>query len=108
MVLSGKETKFIRNGDGVSFNGAFCTIENNEVYVRGLNIAGNTVFKLLLSKREIRQLKESLIKGTTIVPTRLYEGESGYYKLEIHLAKGKKLYDKRETIKERDLQRKRD
>lgn len=108
MVLSGKEAKLIRNRGGVSFNGAFCTIENDEIFARGINIDGNTVFKLLLTKREIRQLKESLIKGTTIVPTRLYEGESGYYKLEIHLAKGKKLYDKRETIKERDLQRKGD
>jgi SsrA-binding protein len=105
MVLTGKDVKVIKAGSEVSFNGAFCTIENNEIFVRGLNVGGTTVIKLLLSKREIYKLKEDLVKGTTIVPYRLYQNEKGLFKLEIHLAKGKKLYDKRESIKTRDLSR---
>ncbi len=65
--------------------------------------------KLLLSKRELRKLKTNLDQqGTTIVPTFLFINEKGLAKIEIALAKGKKLYDKRETIKGRDIQREMD
>ena len=105
IILTGMEVKSIRNHIGVSFNGAYCFIQNNEIYVNGLTILNNTRYKLLLKKREIKRLSSELIKGTTIVPYRLFEQENGRFKLEIQLARGKNTYDKRETIKERDLAR---
>jgi SsrA-binding protein len=105
LILSGEDVKFIRNGRGVSFNGAFCSIKENEISVYGLNIANKNHFKLLLTKRELKRLKNDLIKGLTIVPYKLYESKSGRFKLEIHLARGNKQYDKRELIKERDIKR---
>jgi SsrA-binding protein len=59
--------------------------------------------KLLLKKKELNKIKKDLDKGLTIIPIKLYENEKGLFKVEIVLARGKKLYDKRETIKKRDI-----
>jgi SsrA-binding protein len=61
--------------------------------------------KLLMKKRELKKLKNSLDRGLTIIPVKIFTNERGKIKMEIALAKGKKLYDKRETIKNRDAER---
>lgn len=115
IVLKGTEVKSIRQGK-VSIKESFCQISNGELYIDGMHITpyehGNRYNvdpirrrKLLLNRREINKLigatKE---KGFTIVPLNLYL-KDGLIKLEIALAKGKKLYDKRETIAKKDADR---
>lgn len=114
--LKGTEIKSIREGKA-SIAEAFCFFENEELYVKGLQVteyskASNYYNheplrnrKLLLHKREIKKLANSMDDNTTIVPLQLFINKGGWAKLEIALAKGKKLYDKRETIKKRELQR---
>lgn len=114
IVLLGTEVKSIREGK-LSFNDAFCMIDNGEVWVRGLYIAAyshGTVNnhievhdrKLLLNKREIKKLTLKLRdKGITIIPLKVFFNDKGLVKVEIGLARGKKLHDKRETIKNRDV-----
>ena len=116
MVLVGTEVKSIREGK-VSFADSFCIFFKSELWVRNLHIAeyrfgttNNHIAvhdrKLLLNRRELRKLENKLKdKGYTIIPLRIFLSEKGLVKMEIGLAKGKKLYDKRETIKERDTQR---
>ncbi len=116
MVLTGTEIKSIRQGK-VNMSDAYCIFNGSELFVKNLNIAKYEMGthynheplrerKLLLNKRELRKLVNKLTdKGLTIIPTRLFIAESGIAKLEIALAKGKKLFDKRETIKERDVSR---
>jgi SsrA-binding protein len=116
MVLAGTEVKSIRVGK-VSFADSFCTFFKSELWIRNLHIAeyrfgttNNHIAvhdrKLLLNRKELRKLENKLKdKGYTIVPLRIFLSEKGLIKIEIGLAKGKKLYDKRETIKERDTQR---
>jgi len=113
MVLVGSEVKAIRNGK-CSLVDAFCTFEEGELFIRGMNIPneGNAFSheptrsrKLLLKRKELNKLQKDLVKGLTIIPYRIFENEYGMLKMEICLAKGKKLYDKRNTIKERDLDR---
>lgn len=116
IVLLGTEVKSIREGK-VSFNDAFCMFEKNELWVRGLYIAeyshgtvNNHIAvhdrKLLLNKRELRKLQNKLKdKGLTIVPLKVFLNEKSYVKVEIGLAKGKKNYDKRDTIKQRDTEK---
>ena len=113
MVLFGSEVKAIRNGK-CSLVDAFCSFENGELFIRGMNIPneGNAFShdptrsrKLLLKRKELNKLQKDLVKGLTIIPYRIFENEYGMLKMEISLAKGKKLYDKRNTIKERDLDR---
>ena len=113
IVLLGTEVKSIREGK-VSFNDAFCMFEGNELWVRGLYIAeyshgtvNNHIAvhdrKLLLNKRELNKLRNKLKdKGLTIVPLKVFLNDKNFVKVEIGLAKGKKNYDKRETIKQRD------
>jgi len=113
MVLAGTEVKSIREGK-VSFADSFCAFHQGELWVKNMHIAeyrlGTTNNhmsvhdrKLLLTKRELRKLEtKTKDKGFTIVPLRIFFSEKGYAKLEIGLGKGKKLYDKRETIKQRD------
>ena len=113
--LFGTEVKSIRAGS-CSVKESFCRIDKNEVFVENMHInpydKGN-IFnhdplrarKLLLHKKEIRWFDDKLKRdGYTIVPTRVYL-KRGKAKIEIALAKGKKLYDKRETIKQRDIKR---
>ena len=116
IVLVGTEIKSIRAGKA-SLSDAFCYFVNGELYVKGMNVS--TYFwgswnahepardrKLLLQKRELRHLQQAVkLKGLTIVAVRLYIAENGYAKLHIALAKGKKEYDKRQTIKEKDIRR---
>jgi SsrA-binding protein len=116
MVLAGTEVKSIREGK-VNFADSFCMFFNSELWVRSLHIAeyrfGTTYNhlavhdrKLLLNRRELRKLENKLKdKGYTIIPLRIFLSEKGLIKMEIGLARGKKLYDKRDTIKERDTQR---
>lgn len=116
MVLLGTEVKSLRDGRA-SFNDSYCLVHKGEVWVKSLHIAGyshGTVNnhdplrdrKLLLQKREIRKIEARLKeKGYTLVPLRIFFNENNLAKIEIGLAKGKKMHDKRETIKQRDVQR---
>jgi SsrA-binding protein len=116
MVLAGTEVKSIRDGK-VNFVDSFCVIFKGELWVRNMHIAeyrfgttNNHIAvhdrKLLLTKRELRKLENKLKdKGYTIVPLRIFFSEKGLAKMEIGLGKGKKNYDKRESIKERDTQK---
>ncbi|MBL7760760.1 MAG: SsrA-binding protein [Sediminibacterium sp.] len=116
IVLLGTEVKSIRDGK-VSFNDAFCFLDKGELWIRGLYIAeyshgtvNNHIAvhdrKLLLQKREIKKLTLKLRdKGITIVPLQIFFNEKRLVKVEIGLARGKKLHDKRETIKNRDVAR---
>ncbi|MCI8498251.1 MAG: SsrA-binding protein SmpB [Bacilli bacterium] len=115
IVLTGTEIKSIRKGSA-NFNDAYISIRNDEAYVKNMYIAkyeeGNRFNhderrdrKLLLHKSELKKLSAEIQNtGYTIVPVKLYF-KGNYAKVEIGLAKGKKLYDKRETIKKRDLER---
>lgn len=115
LVLKGTEIKSIRAGQ-VSLQEAYIRTDGREAWLVGAHIAPyeqasayqhepDRERKLLLSKREIQKLWDEVrIKGMTIIPTRMYL-KGGRAKLEIGLAKGKKQYDKRESIKERDLDR---
>jgi SsrA-binding protein len=116
MVLVGTEVKSIRAGK-VSFNDSYCLIHQGEIWIKSLHIAeyshGNINNheamrdrKLLLQKKEIKKIESKLKeKGYTLVPLRIYLNEKGLIKIEIGLAKGKKLHDKRETLKQKDVER---
>jgi SsrA-binding protein len=116
MVLAGTEVKSIRDGK-VSFVDSFCIFQKGELWVKNMHIAeyrfGTTNNhlavhdrKLLLNKRELRKLENKMKeKGFTIVPLRIFFNDNGYAKLEIGLGKGKKFFDKRETIKKRDVEK---
>lgn len=114
--LTGSEIKSIRGGK-VSFIDAFCHFTRNELWVKGIHIAPYKFAsynghletrerKLLLKRKELDKLKRGMEeKQMTIIPYRIYINDRGLAKLEIVLAKGKKQYDKRESIKQRDIQR---
>lgn len=116
LVLTGTEIKSIRQGK-VNLTDAYCLFHQNELFVRNMHISKyeeGTHYnhepirdrKLLLTKRELKKLQNELKNvGLTIIPTKLFISEKGYAKLNIALAKGKKLFDKREDIKERDIKR---
>ena len=116
IVLTGTEIKSIRAGK-VSIKESYAKIENGEMIVYGMNISPyeqGTRFnvdplrprKLLLHKQEIRKLRGyTTLKGLTIVPLTVYINEDGRAKMEIAVARGKKLYDKRDDIAKRDAER---
>ena len=116
MILTGTEVKSIRDGR-VSFNDSYCLIDRGELYVKGLHISPyeygsyanhnpTRERKLLLKKKELGKIQQKLKeKGYTIIPLSIYFNERGYAKMKIGLGKGKKLHDKRESIKERETQR---
>ncbi len=116
IVLTGTEIKSIRQGKA-NLTDAYCLFLNDELFIRSMNISPYTEGtynnheplrdrKLLLTKRELRRLTEKLKdQGLTIVPIRMYTSDRGFVKIDIALAKGKKLYDKRDSIKERDVTR---
>ncbi len=116
IVLTGSEIKSIRNGK-VSFNDSYCLFVDGELWIKSLHIAeyinagyaGHTPVhdrKLLLQKKELNKwLTKVKEKGFTIVPLSIFINENGYAKVEIGLGKGKKLHDKRESIKSRDVER---
>lgn len=119
IVLTGTEIKSIRNGKA-SLVDSFCFINNGEIWVKGMDVSpyfygsyANHVAKrdrkLLLNKREIRRLMEDTkAVGFTIVPVLLFIDEKGRAKLDIALARGKKEYDKRQTLKEKEDRREMD
>ncbi|MEK6616258.1 MAG: SsrA-binding protein SmpB [Bacteroidota bacterium] len=114
--LKGSEIKSIREGKA-AINDAHCIIHNGEIFVKAMHIAEyknagqyghlpTADRKLLLTKNELKKLSDAgKNKGLTIIPLRLFINERGFAKLEIALAKGKKIYDKREVIKKRDSDR---
>ena len=116
LQLQGTEIKSIRLGK-VSLVESYCLFQNNELYVRGMQIADYAWSsfnkhvpgrdrKLLLNRNELKKLqRKTRESGLTIITLRIFMADSGYAKLEIGLAKGKKEYDKRETIKRKDTQR---
>ena len=116
VVLLGTEIKSILDGK-VSFNDSYCLVHKGEIWIKSLHItpySHGTVNnhdplrdrKLLLQKREIRKIETKLKeKGYTLIPLRIFFNDKNLAKLEIGLARGKKLYDKRETIKNRDVER---
>ncbi len=116
IVLTGSEIKSIRNSK-VSFNDSYCIFDKGELWIKNLHIADyvNAGYaghdnvrerKLLLNRKELskwaNKVKE---KGLTIVPLAVFINENGFAKVEIGLGKGKKLHDKRETIKNRDIEK---
>lgn len=115
-MLTGSEIKSVRNGK-VSFNDSYCFFHKNELWVKSLHIAeyvnagyaGHDPIrerKLLLNKRELRKWEQKIKeKGYTIVPLAVFINENGYAKMELGLGRGKKLHDKRESIKGREAER---
>ncbi len=116
IVLLGTEVKSIREGK-LSFNDAFCLLDDGELWLRGLYIAeyklgtvNNHIAvhdrKLLLNKKELKKIATATReKGLTIVPLKVFFNDKNLAKVDIGIAKGKKLHDKRETIKKRDNDR---
>ncbi len=116
MVLAGTEIKSLRNGKA-SFVDSYCYFHDGELFVKSLHISEYSYGtynnheplqerKLLLNKRELRKLEaKTTEKGYSIIPLKIFLTEKGFFKMEIGLGKGKKLYDKRETIKERETDR---
>lgn len=116
LQLTGTEIKSIREGKA-NINEGFCVFNRDELFIRNMHIAHyfdgtyNNVEekrdrKLLLNRNELNKLQNKLKdQGLTIIPLRLFINDKGYAKLEIALAKGKKLFDKREDIKKKDIDR---
>ena len=116
MILLGTEVKSMREGK-VSFNDSYCIFDKGELFVKSLHIAeynfGNIhnhqpmqERKLLLQKKELKKLENKIKeKGYTIIPLKIFISEKGFAKMEIGLGKGKKIFDKRETIKARETDR---
>lgn len=116
MVLMGTEVKSLRSGKA-SFNDSYCLFQNGELWIKSFHIAEYSHGtsnnhdpirdrKLLLQIKELKKMESTIKeKGYTIVPLRLFFNENNLVKLEIGLAKGKKLHYKRETIKQRDTER---
>ena len=119
IILRGSEIKSIRNGGG-SISEAFCFVRDGELFIRNMNIPEYShgayanhepasVRKLLLKKKELERIDAKIReKGLTVIPTRLFINDRGFAKLEIGLGRGKKKFDKRESIKEKDNKREMD
>lgn len=116
IVLTGTEVKSIKAGNA-NLKEAYCFFKDGELFVRGMHVAEYRfgsytnhdpvrVRKLLLKRSELKKLERRVTeKGMTVVPFRLYLSERGFIKMEIMLASGKKSFDKRDSIKERDNKR---
>lgn len=110
IVLFGTEVKAVRNGK-ISLSDSFCIFHKGELILKNVVIDKGSGYthepnrdkKLLLNKKEINKLLKDLKDGLTIIPYKIFNNERGIIKVEIKLAKGKKLWDKRETIKNRDI-----
>lgn len=117
--LRGTEVKSLRGGKA-SLQEAYCLVEKGEIFIKGMNIAEyeqggyanhepTRLRKLLLKKREIQKIIKGLdTKGFTLIPTKLFFNDRNLAKLNIALARGKKVVDKRESIKERETKREMD
>ncbi len=116
MVLRGTEIKSLREGKA-NLQDAYCTFLGDEIWVKQMHISPYVQAahfnhdltrerKLLLNKKEINKLRKGMQdKGNTMIPIKLFINDRGLAKLEIALAKGKKLHDKRDSIKEKDIKR---
>ncbi len=117
IVLVGTEVKNVKNNK-ISINEAFCYISEDELFIKGMFIEQHKETsnklnhnptrdrKLLMKKKEIIKLHESITqKGLTIVPLELFLTDTGFIKVKIGLARGKKVHDKRESLKLKDLDR---
>lgn len=116
LVLAGTEVKSLRAGKA-SFNDSYCYFHKGELWIKSLHIAEYShgtsnnhnplrERKLLLHKKELKKIEARIKeKGYTMVPLRIFFSEKGLAKMELGLGKGKKIYDKRETIKQRDSDR---
>ena len=108
LVLTGLQIKSIRSKN-VNIDNAYCNFDSNELFIYNVNFANthfskkNNTVKLLLNKKELLKIKkESDAAGITIVPLKIFINQSGFAKIQISIAKGKKNYDKRQTIKSRE------
>lgn len=116
LVLKGTEIKSIREGKA-GLSDSYCYFKNGELFIKNMHISeySEASFytheplrerKLLLSKQELSKLEKKIKdQGLTIIPVRLFLNEKGFAKLEIALSKGKKVFDKRDDIKKRDIER---
>ncbi|MDE6341360.1 MAG: SsrA-binding protein SmpB [Muribaculaceae bacterium] len=116
MVLTGTEIKSIRSGKA-SLTDSYCIIDRGEVWVKGMNISeyfygsyNNHIArrdrKLLLSRKEIAKIEKAISDpGYTLIPLRIFINDRGYAKLVVGVARGKKQFDKRQSIKEREDKR---
>lgn len=116
IALVGTEVKSLREGRA-SFNDSYCFFQKGEMFIRSLHISEYTKGtsnnhdpvrerKLLLQKKELRKIEAKMKeKGYTLIPLKIFFNEKGLAKMEIGLGKGKKLYDKRDTIRQRDTER---
>jgi SsrA-binding protein len=116
LQLTGTEIKSVRSSK-VSISEAYCHISNHELFIKGMHIAEYDPAsynnheplrerKLLLNKAELNKIEKKLKnKGLTVIPLRVFINEKGYAKIEIALAQGKKTHDKRDSLKEKDIQR---
>ena len=116
IVLSGTEIKSIRAGKA-NLTDSYCSFIDNELWVHNMHISeyANGSYnnhepkrdrKLLLNRKELNKIASKLNdRGTTVIPVRLWINENGFAKLDIAVARGKKMYDKRESIKEKDQRR---
>jgi SsrA-binding protein len=116
LVLQGTEIKSLRAGKA-SFNDSYCVFDRGELYVKSLHISEYAFGtyanheplqerKLLLNKKELKKLEGKIKeRGYSIIPLKIFINEKGFAKMDIGLGKGKKNYDKRETIKSRENDR---
>jgi SsrA-binding protein len=116
VALAGTEVKSLRAGKA-SFNDSYCYFHHGELFIKSLHISEYTFGtvnnheplqerKLLLTKKELKKLESKMTeKGYSIIPLRIFFNEKNLAKIEIGLGKGKKLHDKRETIRQRDVER---
>lgn len=116
IVLRGSEIKAIRNGGG-SISEAFCLMRDGELFIKNMNIPEyshggyanhkpETLRKLLLTKRELERIDAKMReKGLSVIPLRVFISERGFAKIEIGVGRGKKKFDKRETLKDKDTKR---
>lgn len=113
IVLMGSEVKSIRSGK-ISLVESYCIFIDGELFLKNANISENLTSyshksnqdrKLLLKKVELKRLKKELIKGLSIIPYRIFVNDKGVIKVEIVLGKGKNTYDKRNTLKNRDIEK---
>ncbi|MBO4645894.1 MAG: SsrA-binding protein SmpB [Bacteroidales bacterium] len=116
IVLTGTEIKSIRAGK-VNLTDSYCSFINNELWVHNVHISEYAAGsynnhqpkrdrKLLLNRKELKKIASKLNeRGVSIIPVRMWINENGYAKLDIAIARGKKMYDKRDSIKEKDQRR---
>lgn len=119
IVLRGSEIKVIRNGGG-SISEAFCLMRDGELFIKNMNIPEYshggysnhepvTLRKLLLTKRELARIDAKMReKGLSVIPLRLFISDRGFAKLQIGVGRGKKKFDKRESLKQKDTKREMD